>query len=360
MTEILNAFIGAFSGGFDRIRPAVGGLLHVLIGLDLAVYAVMVLFDIESIRSGLRKLLVLSLWTYVIQDFDRHATSVVNSLVRAGLMAAGKGGADPHVLLDPSRILDGAFEATQPLANNLLNAGVLDLMDYFSFGVSYIFVMLAFGALALNTFLVVIEYYLALAVAGILMPFGVLQPTRWLAMKPVSFLVSSGLKLMIVSFIMAISGDVLGRITFASEEPSLREIWTMMFACGTLAMVAWIAPQRLAAGFMAGAASLGGSDAVAFGTGVASASVSPVAAAVVGPQSPLSRALRLTKAGGAAVYHGARQLVGNKASANTEASSRPPGGSHLAASSIRVANGRVQEPELVARSQPLPPGGPRS
>src|SRR5687767_13511738 len=95
VTEILNAFIGAFSGGFDRLRPAIGGLLRILVTLDVLFFAVMLLFGIEAIQNGLRKLLVLSLWTYVIQDFDGHATRVVNSLIQAGFTAAGRGGADP-------------------------------------------------------------------------------------------------------------------------------------------------------------------------------------------------------------------------------------------------------------------------
>ncbi len=49
LTEIMNAFVDAFSGGFDRIRGAVSGLLHVLIGIEVAWFGVMFLLGMESV-----------------------------------------------------------------------------------------------------------------------------------------------------------------------------------------------------------------------------------------------------------------------------------------------------------------------
>ncbi len=364
LTETLNAFIGAFSSGFERLGPAISGLLRILIGLDVTFFCLMLLFDIEQLKNGFRKLLVLSLWTYVIQDFEGHATSVVNSLIEAGLTAAGEGGADPLLLLDPSRILEGAFAATEPLLQNMPDVGILDVVDNLAVGLTYILIMMAFGALAANAFLAVVEYYMALAVAGILMPFGVLGPTRWLAMKPVSFLVASGIKLMVIAFVMAIIGDVLGNLRFEGEEPTLRELWTMVFAAGTVALLAWVAPQRLAAGFMAGAASLGGSDAMPFVAPIAGGALAAIApAAAVSRQAGGWVGQRLdaaaTALGGmyAAVRVGARTDADASSSApGSSARTSPLSASARTSASIQPA----RRPELVpSPTSAMPPARAR-
>jgi len=360
LTELLNLFIGAFSGGADRLRPAIGGLLRTLITLDVLFFALMVLFDIEPVKGGLRKLLTLSLWSYVIQDFDSHANNIVNSLVQAGLTAAGQGGMSPQTLLNPSAIMDGAFAATQPVADHVLNVGLLSVFNgtMMMFGITYILMMIAYFMLALSAFIVVIEYYMALAMTGILMPFGVIGPTRWLAMKPVSYFVACGLKMMVISFIIAVSRDVLGGIRFESAEPSLREMWIAVCAAGTISMLAWVAPQRMAAGFMAGSASLGADSAVSHAAGVASGAAwltAPLrggggarAAATIG-----KTALAGAAAGGAAIFAAARSTFGR--STPSRSSSGAPGArvSPLAASSVATASRTApSRPQLVANEPP--------
>lgn len=366
LTEILNLFIGAFSGGADRLRPAIGGLLRMFVTLDVLFFALMVLFDIEPVKGGLRKLLTLSLWTYVIQDFDSHANNIVNSLVRAGLTAAGQGGMSPQTLLNPSAIMDGAFVATQPIADHMLEVSLLSINGtYILFGFTYIFMMIAYFILALSALIVVIEYYMALAITGILMPFGVLAPTRWLAMKPVSYFVSCGLKMMVISFIMAVSRDVLGGIRFASEEPSLREMWIAVCAAGTISMLAWVAPQRMAAGFMAGSAALGADNAVSHAAGVAGGAAwvtAPLRSGAVGRAAGAvgKTALVGAAAGGAALFGAARSAFGRSSPATTNSSAGAASASGarvspLTASAVATtAKTAPARPQLVASDSSAP------
>jgi type IV secretion system protein TrbL len=285
LTEILNKFVDAFSGGFQRLQPAINGLLRVFVTIDVLFFCALLLFELEQWKSAFRKIFVLSLWMYVIRDFDVHATRVINSLVQAGLMAAGQGGADARAIINPSRILDAGFQATDVLAKNLTNAGPLDIADVIAFGFSYMLIVLAFAALALNAFMAMLEYYLAMAIAGIFLPFAVLQPTRWVAMKPISFLLASGMKMMVLSFLLAIINPILASIRFRGDEPDLREIWVMVCVAGSLAVVSWIVPQRFAQGFMSGSASLGASDAVPVLAGAAMAAAPAVGMAFRGAKS---------------------------------------------------------------------------
>lgn len=280
LSETLNIFVAAFSGGFDRLRPAINGLLHILLSLDVLFFGLMVLFDIEPVKGGLRKLFVWSVWAYAISNFDNMATALVDSLVQAGFTAAGQGGASPRQLLNPSLIMDGAFKATQPIADQVLKVKWYSIDGtYMLFGFTLFSMFFAYFLLALNAFIAIIEYYMALSIAGILLPFGVLGPTKWIAMKPLSYFLACGLKLMVVAFLAAISRDILGRVQFSGDEPTFREMTTAVCVSGTLGMLSWLAPQRLAAGIMAGAASFGAGDIARHASGalgVASFATSPL------------------------------------------------------------------------------------
>jgi type IV secretion system protein TrbL len=218
----------------------------------------------------------------IIRDFDVHATRVVNSLVQAGLLAAGQSGTNARAILNPSKILDDGFQATDILAKNVQNAGPFDLGVFLSSGLSYLLIIGAFAALALNAFIALLEYYLAIAVAGIFLPFAVLQPTRWVAMKPISFLLASAMKMMIISFLLAIIAPILQSIRFPNQTPDMRDIWVMVCTTGTLAAVCWVVPQRFAQGFMSGSAPLGASDTTSLLAGAAVAGVAALGAAARG------------------------------------------------------------------------------
>jgi type IV secretion system protein TrbL len=363
LSEILNTFVDAFSGGFDRLRPAVGALLHLLMALDVIYFGLMVLFGMELVQSGLRKLFVLSVWAYAVGHFDEMATSMVDSLVQAGLTAAGQGGTSPRLVLNPSLILDGAFTATEPIAKAVMEVPWYSLnFTYVFYMIVVLFMVVAYFALALTALMAVIEYYLALSIAGILLPFGVLGPTRWIAMKPLSYFLSVGLKLMVVAFIAAISRTVFAKIHFASAEPTFREMMVACCASWTLGLLAWKAPQQLAAGIMAGAASFGASDAVnhaASTASVASRGASPLTsqkgqAAIAGS----GRGVALGVVGGVAAVGAAAWAGVRAASKGVSNGMSKPSSEKSSANSQRLAKVAGSGSPMVASATTSPSKGP--
>ena len=76
LTEIMNVFVDAFSGGFERIRPAIGSLLRILIGIEFTWFALLLLFGIECFSNGLKKAMTIGIWAYVSLHFvgaDKYA-----------------------------------------------------------------------------------------------------------------------------------------------------------------------------------------------------------------------------------------------------------------------------------------------
>jgi type IV secretion system protein TrbL len=292
VTEIMNVFVEAFSGGFDRIRGAVSSLLYLLIAIEIAWFGVLCLLGMEAISSGLKKLLTIGMWSFVALHFDEHALALVDSLVHAGLMAAGSGGQSARSLLNPSAIMDAGFTAVHPLGQQLLNGSLLTFTGtYPMYLLTFLLMMLAYTALAINAFMVLIEYYLAIAVVGILVPFGVIGPTRWMAMKPMSYFLSCGLKMMVIAFLVAVSRTVLTRIHFASDEPTLREMWIAICCTSMIGLLCWKAPDRLAQGFMVGSASFGGSDVVRHTQGTGAVVAMPAATALGSVRNAVAKAV---------------------------------------------------------------------
>ncbi len=348
LTEIMNAFVEAFSGGFERIRPAVSALLYVLSGIEVAWFGVLYLLGMESVANGLKKLFAIGMWTFVALNFNEHAFTLVDSLVQGGMMAAGSSGQSARSLLNPSAILDAGFTAIHPIGQQLLNGSLLSFTGTFPmYLLTYVLMLAAYTALAINAFMVMIEYYLAIAVVGLLVPFGVLAPTRWIAMKPMSYFLSSGLKMMTIAFLVAISRTVLTRIQFSGPEPTLREMGIAICCTSMIGLLCWKGPDRLAQGFMAGAASFGGSDVVRHAQTTGAVMASPVAIGGGGAAFVAGQA-------GRAVY----QKLQSYGSAPGSSEARGPAssaGAPWAPSATASASGRgapSQPPVLVLPSEP--------
>ena len=165
--------------------------------------------------------------------------------------------------------------------------------------------MAAFLIMAIQAFLSVLEYYLIIAVAGVLVPWGLLPQTKFLAEKAIGAVVAAGIKLMVLAFIIAVASPVLATIHFSGPEIKLNELWSVILTTGAIAFLAWHAPS-LAAGLLAGSPSLGAS---AVSQNLSSAAM--LTAGVAGTMVSATRAAAngVVAAGGHAAY-GAGVLAG--------------------------------------------------
>ena len=73
----------------------------------------------------------------------------------------------------------------------------------------YILLMLCFLLMALQVYLAVLEFYLRVTLSTILLPFGIFGPTRFIGEKPIGAIVSSGVKLMVLAFVLSVGEPCL-------------------------------------------------------------------------------------------------------------------------------------------------------
>jgi type IV secretion system protein TrbL len=259
LTTTLTNFVTAFQGGYARLQPAINGLLAALAGIEIVLLGFWwALGGGERLTEVIKKILFLGFWLWLTTSFQSTSKAFVDSLIQAGLTAGGRPGSY-QLLLDPSRIAAYGLQATEQLSKALDNVG-FDIVDAIIFGLSYIAIMAAFLIIAIQAFLAVIEYYLLAAVVGILIPFGILPQTKFLAEKAIGAIVSAGIKLMVLAFVLAVADPTLSNIRFSGPEIKLNELWSVLLTCGAIAFLAWNAPS-LAAGLLAGSPSLGASAA---------------------------------------------------------------------------------------------------
>jgi type IV secretion system protein TrbL len=256
LTTTLTNFVGVFQGGYTRLQPIVNGLLAVLAGIDIVLLGFWwALGGGERLTEVIKKILFLGFWLWFTKSFQSNAKIFVDSLINAGLTAGGQAGGY-NLLLDPSRIAGYGLTATEQLAKALDDISITDIGDMIIFGVSYLLIMAAFLTMAIQVFLAVLEYYLITAVAGVLVPWGLLPQTKFLSEKAISAVISAGIKLMVLAFIIAVTNPVLASIHFSGPEIKLNELWSVLLTTSAIAFLSWHAPS-LAAGLMAGSPSLG-------------------------------------------------------------------------------------------------------
>lgn len=273
LTQTLNNFLTAFGAGWSNLQPAITWLTGALLGIEIVMLGLWwALGGGEQIVGVMKKVLYLGVWMWIVQSFPALSNAFVQSLIQAGKIAGGGGGPS---LFDPSNIIDYGILTTAPLVDNINSIGITEIVNGIVLALTYVGIMLAYILIAWQIFYAVLEFNLLAAVVGIFLPFGFFEPTKFLAEKAIGAIVSSGVKLMVLAFIMAVIEPTLSTLSFTSAL-NFTEIWSALLTVGAVAFLAWNAPG-IASGLLAGSPSLSAGtamqNAVVGGTGVALAGI---------------------------------------------------------------------------------------
>ncbi|KLD25223.1 conjugal transfer protein TrbL, partial [Xanthomonas perforans] len=98
-------------------------------------------------------------------------------------------------------------------------------------------VLVAFFILAITCLLTQIEFALVAVLGLILVPWGVSNHTAFLAEKAIGAVIAQGVKLMVLSFIIAVYGGVLNTFTL-SPAPSPMDTWLLAGSAFVMAIIA--------------------------------------------------------------------------------------------------------------------------
>ena len=335
LTSLLNAFVGVFSAGPGLLAPTAARILFLISAIELTLAGLWWALKGENILVGLlQKTLLIGLFAFFVLNWPTLLNAVLNGFVWVGFQAGGSAPAAGILLIkDPSSIVDQAMLITQPISTEISQLSWTSIGSLIMFGWAYIFTILAFFFLALQVFVTYLEFYIVAALTLVLVPFGVFKHTAFIAERALGTVISFGVKLMVLSFIIAAAGPVLSRITVAAT-PTLTQAYSVLLAAMAIAYLAWHAPA-IAGGMISGGPSLTAGSAAGFvaattlgalgGAAATSAAVRASAAAGMSATRAAAGAAGTLRAGGALGVAGA-QISGEGPVGQAAAAARGAGG----------------------------------
>jgi type IV secretion system protein TrbL len=309
LTNLLNAFVGVFSAGSGNLLPAASRLFFLIAGIELTLAGIWWALKGENILVGLlQKMLLIGMFAFFVLNWGSFLTVVLNGFVWTGFVAGGQAPAAGIALMkNPSAIISQAMIVTQPIATQIGSLSWYAIGSLFMYGWAYIFTILAFFILAIQVFVTYLEFHLVAALSLILVPFGVFRHTAFVAERALGAVVSFGVKLMVLSFIVAATNPVLNAIVVPAN-PTITQAYSVLLAALALAFLAWQAPA-IAAGMISGGPSLTAGSAAGFAgaaalgafgaAAVTSAAARTVASAGVGATRAAAGAFGTARTAGA-------------------------------------------------------------
>jgi type IV secretion system protein TrbL len=322
LNHVLNTFRTQIDSGFGALTGPVEGTLGILIVISVATMAMLWAVDETNHIWGhlIRKILLVGFWAFIITNWHSFAMSLISGMGKLGISAGGGSGL-ASFLDNPSLVFKQGLEDAKTLLDycDYLMGGAngwghlvapIDPISWIGFGlkqlvavaevlIATVIVICAYGWLALEVVVTVIEFHIVTLVAFCVLPFGVLRHTSSLAENAIAYVFRAGFKAMVLGIIIALGSDVLTKFTLVESPTSLPTLEQMSgLALGVLVilMLAINAP-RYASAVIAGSPSNSAGALVGTAGGVAAAGLLAGRAALSGGQA-IARGLNNSPPGG--------------------------------------------------------------
>lgn len=317
LTEALTNFLAIFSLGYTNLAPATINLALTLLSIEFVLFGIYFAFGARNFVDVFFKILFIGFWWWLINAFPTLMTMVLNSFISWGAIAGGSSaGVIAPLMLDPSAIAGYGMTAIEPITRAMDNFGWREVGQSIFYGFIALIILILFFVIAIQVFITVLEFYLVVALTSVLLPFAFIKRTAFLAEKAIGAVVSFGIKLMVLAFIITVAQPVLAGLVIAGPV-TYQTMFALLLTAGALAVLVLHAPG-VAAGIMAGSPSLTmasvattGLAAGAAGTGAGAAAFGATKAATNLGGSGIRGAARLT--GGAAAGAAVGKIAGNVA-----------------------------------------------
>ena len=288
-TGVIDQFLEVFSRyidtGFGLVRGDVASLARILVALDVTLAALFWAWGPgeELLAKFVRKILYVGAFAFLISDFRGLAQAVYDSFARLGIEAGGSSIAAAD-LMHPGHIAAAGVNAVRPLlsaAGDL--AGFPAIFENFVqiavLLAAVLVVLAAFFILAVQLFVVVLEFKLTTLAGFILVPFGLFGRTAFLAERVLGNVMATGVKVLVLAVIVGIGSTLFQGFVqdFAGAQPTLDQ--ALAIALGALSLLGLgIFGPGIAAGLVSGAPHLGAGAAVGTGLAVGGAAMAGAAA----------------------------------------------------------------------------------
>jgi type IV secretion system protein TrbL len=359
---ILNQYLQTINSAFGLIQGHVVWLLNFLIIMNIVLSAMLWALSEDQVMVKLaRKIVYIGFFVWLVQNWQSLTDTVAQSFMYLGFEAGGIG--FPQVyLLNPGNIAYRGFTASSPIMTEIGNlCGPIGFFKNFPqialLTLAVLAILAAFFIVAIQAVVTILSFKLGSLAAFVLIPFGVLSKTAFIAERPLGWVVSSGVRLMVLTLVAGIGDLAFGHLQLNPQSITIRSALDIALGAIVL-MVLAITATRLAGDLVSGGPSLGaanmvgaagGAGAVAFGSGQAVYGGGTfLAGSVVGASLASVRAASTITSTGNAAASGNGALPTGSAKAGTSSQTTPSRSAsgtsptsfdHLRSGSQKISNG---------------------
>jgi type IV secretion system protein TrbL len=296
--DLMMVFSNTVTAGFANLVGPVNGIFGLMIALVVAMTGIQwaVSSNRDALAGAFSKILLIGAFAYIINDWQGLSETIFAGFLELGLTAGG-GTISSADFLNPGAVIETGWQIVKALGDAPTTTEdpldiIGNLIDAIIIGISMLGIMVAFAILALQIIVTLLEFKIVTLGGFILLPFGILSKTAFMAERPLGYVVASGLKVLALAIVISGAQAVFAQLT-PSGEPDIYEAMTIFTAAIILVMLSIFAPN-LAAALVSGGPALGagalavGGLAVGGAAGVAAASVAGAGAAAVGGASQIA------------------------------------------------------------------------
>lgn len=263
LTTLLKGFADAFTLGTARLVPDVLMLFRALATIELTLLGIWMLYGhMDAIAATLTTVaLKLAVYLWLITSWSTLTRVLVKGLIAYGLKGGG-GAISETDFTDPSKLAWFGISAMTLVYNRIFAYTgwdvVFNLADVLFTGLAATAALVAYIVFAIQVFVTLLEFYCMSAVIVVLVPFGLVRYTTFLAEKAIALVWAFGVKLLILSFIAAIALPIMQRLE-PGLTPNLSTCIAFAIAGWAIVVLAWRAP-RMAQGLLQGSPQLTAHD----------------------------------------------------------------------------------------------------
>lgn len=276
LDQFISAFTGQVGSGFGAIAGSVQGVLATLVVISITLSAILWAIDeTQNIMAALvRKILLIGFFAWLVTNWHSLTLTVINGFAKLGLQASG-GGSIGDFTRAPTKAVEAGLSVVIDLIKYIgelaqQNAGFGALMHIDMIivaAVAAIGILLAFIILAIEIAVTIIEFYIVTLIAFVVVPFGVLSQTSFLAEKAIGYVVSVGFKFMALAVIAGIGINIFETYTL-SPQPTVAEEAGLLLSAIFLMMLSLKVPA-IAGAMISGGPQLNTGGALMGAAGVA-------------------------------------------------------------------------------------------
>src|SRR5713101_5272797 len=259
--QILNDITSAFVNTIEAGTRTLGQLSIPL----LAVFAVIALYTqlgphlasggvglSDALGNFLLLVLKIGVFEWLLLHLPDIADAAFRTFVQWGASAGGNFTAGQF--LNPAAVADTGFRLARPIrefTDNFIKwLAVWDWPTLLLYSLSYYLIVASFMFIALHLMMTIIEFHLAVMVGAVLIPWGVLSATAFLAEFSIGWITGGLVRVLITAGIVGIATPLFAQVRLASssgQDPTFYSALLAGITSGIFAILAWVIPARAAA-----------------------------------------------------------------------------------------------------------------